>query len=144
MDLTALAQEPRGLDAALGLRFTHVSDERVEGEVPIGPHLHQPYGVVHGGAYAAIAESLCSWGAAASAGLDRRIIGTDNQTSFLRAAREGTLHATATPVHTGRRTQLWEAEIRDDDDRLLAVSRVRLLVMEEGAVLAGQAAEVED
>jgi 1,4-dihydroxy-2-naphthoyl-CoA hydrolase len=110
--------------------------------VPIGSHLHQPYGVVYGGVYAAIAESLCSWGAAAAAGLDRRIIGTDNQTSFLRAARDGSIAAVAVPVHTGRRTQLWEAELRDDGGKLLAVSRVRLLVMDEGASLAGQALEV--
>ena len=54
MDLPALAQEPRGFDATLGLSFTHVSAERVEGAAPVGPHLHQPYGVVHGRVYAAV------------------------------------------------------------------------------------------
>ncbi len=59
-------------------------------------------------------------------------VGLENHTSFLRAVREGKLTATARPVVRGRRTQVWEAEVRDDEDRLVATGRVRLLCLEQG------------
>ena len=145
MDLTAFANDTlAGFNQTLGLRFTQVELDRVLATVPIGPHLLQPYGIVHGGVYASIAETICSVGAAVSVlPTGRNVVGLDNQTSFLRACREGTLHATATPVHRGRRTHLWQAEVCDDEGRVVATSRVRLMVLDGGASLAGKTVGIE-
>ena len=98
----------------------------------VGERHLQPYGIVHGGVYAAIAEAIASIGAAVSARAldpDLGVVGLDNHTSFLRAARAGTeIAAQAVPRHAGRRTQSWDVTMRDPDGRELAVSRVRLLV----------------
>ncbi len=145
-DLTDLANDHLdGLNRHLGLRFTRVTVDRVEAELPVDAHLLQAFGIVHGGVYAAMAETLCSVGAAVhTMPRGRSAVGLDNHTSFLRAARGGTIHGVATPVHPGRRTQLWEAALRDDEGRLLATARVRLMVLDEGAALAGERVELKE
>ena len=67
------------------------------------------------------------------------VVGLENSTSFLRAARGGTLRVTATPLQRGRRTQVWTATVEDDQGRALATGRVRLLCLEAGAAIAGEA-----
>ncbi|MEO0606240.1 MAG: PaaI family thioesterase, partial [Myxococcota bacterium] len=127
-----------GHNRALGLEFTHVSAVAVEARLPVGELHKQAYGVVHGGVYASIAESICSVGAGVNViPLGRAVVGLDNHTSFLRAVREGTLHARAVPVHRGSRSQVWSAEMWDDAGRVVARSRVTLMVLEPGANLAG-------
>lgn len=127
-----------GFEKTLGLRFTTVTLDEVVAEVPIGAHLLQPYGLVHGGVYCSIVETLCSVGAAIrTMPAGKTTVGLDNSTSFLRAAREGTLTGRAVPVHLGRRTQLWEAEVLDEDGRRVASGRVRMMVLDQGAALAG-------
>lgn len=144
-DFTAFANTERGgFNETLGLRFVRVTLEEVVAEVPIGPHLLQPYGLVHGGVHASIAETLCSVGAAVNALPDgKTTVGLENNTSFLRATRGGTLTGRATPVHRGQRTQAWEVEIRDADGTLVAISRVRMMMLDEGATLAGKRVQVE-
>lgn len=107
--------------------------------MPVGPHLTQPYGLVHGGVYAAIVETLASVGAALDV-LPRgyTAVGLENTTSFLRAVREGTLRGVASPLQRGRRSQVWNVEIRGDDGKLAASGRVRMLCLEPGAAIAGQ------
>jgi len=84
---------------------------------------------VHGGVYAAIAESLASWGTANRVIPEGRVaVGLSNQTSFLRPITEGTIHATATSKHRGRTTWVWEVEITDDRGRLCVLSRVTIAV----------------
>ena len=87
--------------------------------------MHQPYGIVHGGVHAAIIETLASLGAAAWFE-QGQVVGVSNQTDFLRAVREGRLQAVATPIHRGRLQQLWQVEIRDGTERLVARGQVRL------------------
>lgn len=133
-----------GFVQALGLRFTRVTADEVRAEVPVGPHLLQPYGLVHGGVYASIAETLCSVGAALWAlPSGRTTVGLENSTSFLRAARDGTLTGRATPIHRGRRTQLWAVEIKGDDGEPVATGRVRMMMLDQGAALAGRTVQVE-
>jgi 1,4-dihydroxy-2-naphthoyl-CoA hydrolase len=130
-----------GWCAAMGLRFTHATRDEVRGELEIGPHHLQAYGIVHGGVYAGIVETLSSVGAAVDAqSRGQTVVGLDNQTSFLRAVREGRLHGTAVPLTRGRRTQLWEARITDDSGKLVSTGRVRLLCLEPDALLAGETA----
>jgi 1,4-dihydroxy-2-naphthoyl-CoA hydrolase len=86
----------------------------------------QPYGIVHGGVHCTVIETVASLSGAAWFGDQGHVVGVSNQTDFLRAAREGELTAVATPVHRGRRQQLWLVEIHDSEQRLLARGQVRL------------------
>lgn len=126
-----------GFGEGLGLRFVHISYMEVRAEIPVGPHLHQPYGLVHGGVYSSIIETLASTGAAMNAGATgMTTVGLENSTSFLRAVRDGTLHAKAFPLARGRRTQVWEATVTDDDGEVAATGRVRMICLEPGASVA--------
>lgn len=133
-----------GLNELIGLRFVEASAEQVVGELEIGPTHHQPYGIVHGGVYSTMVETLASVGAA----LDllahgRHTVGLDNHTSFLRAVRSGTLVGRALPLTRGRRTQLWEVQITHEG-QLVATGRVRLLGIEQDTALAGETVTVAE
>lgn len=133
-----------GFNEHLGLVFTKAGLDEVEAELEIGPEHHQPYGLVHGGVYATMVETLASTGAALNAmpqGLSA--VGLDNHTSFLKAVRGGKLVGRATPIAKGRRTQVWTVQIKDDRDRLVAEGRVRLLCLEQGASIAGEEVAVK-
>jgi 1,4-dihydroxy-2-naphthoyl-CoA hydrolase len=116
-----------GLAELLGIRFEEVSGDRVVAVCPVTPDLHQPYGLVHGGVYAVLAETAASAGAASWLGERGGTFGLSNHTDFLRPVREGTLRAEATPLARGRTTQLWQVAISDDQDRLVAHGQVRLI-----------------
>jgi len=133
-----LNQKLAGLDQTLGIVIVSASADRVEAEMPIDDRHRQVHGVVHGGVYATIVETLGSVGAFVAQGSDRcAVVGMENHTSFLRAVRSGKLHAIATPLNRGRRTQLWEVRIETEDGKLAASGRLRTLCLEDGAVLAG-------
>ena len=134
-----------GYNTMTGLRFVHAEPDEVHAEIEVREDHLQPYGLVHGGVLAGMVESLCSVGAAISViEDDKSTVGLENSTSFLRAVRSGTLHGTAKPVRRGRRTQVWAAEIHDDDGRMVATGRLRLLVLEAGAEAAGREVRLED
>ena len=121
-----------GLDELLGIRIEEATGDRVVATCPVTPGLHQPYGLVHGGVYAALAETAASYGAATwlttfAHDQNHGTFGISNHTDFLRPVREGTLRAEATPLARGRTTQLWQVAISDDQDRLVAHGRVRLI-----------------
>ncbi|MDA0168085.1 hotdog fold thioesterase [Solirubrobacter taibaiensis] len=99
--------------ALIDLEIDSVTEDEVRGRVPVTDALKQPLGVVHGGVYAVIADAL-------TAGEGRVIT---SQTSFLRPATEGELHAVAKRRHGGRTTAVWEVDITDDAGRLCAVVR---------------------
>jgi 1,4-dihydroxy-2-naphthoyl-CoA hydrolase len=104
----------------------------------VRPDHHQPHGIVHGGVHASIVESLASIGAALDAAEHgKSVVGLENHTSFVRAVREGKLVGKAKPLTRGRRTQLWEATICDSAGALVATGRVRLLVLDPEATIAG-------
>ncbi|MGF0224206.1 PaaI family thioesterase [Dietzia natronolimnaea] len=115
-----------GFGGGIGIDYREITPERVVVSVDIAPHLHQPYGIVHGGVYCAIAEEVASVAGAVWLGGEGKVVGVNNSTDFLRAVTEGTLTATGTPVHRGRSQQLWRVEITDDEGRLAAVGQVRL------------------
>ena len=123
---TIRAQSGGGFGGGIGIEYVEVTPDRVVVTVEIGPHLHQPYGIVHGGVYCAIAEQVASVAAAVWLGGEGKVVGVNNSTDFLRAVTEGTLTATGTPVHRGRTQQLWRVEITSDDGRTAAVGQVRL------------------
>ena len=115
----------------MGIRILAASAEEVTCEWEVTQKHHQPYGIVHGGVHCGVVETLASIGAAMVA-LPRgqRVVGLENTTSFIRAVRSGKLHGVARPVTRGRSSQLWEAWIRDEEGRLVAQGRVRLLCID--------------
>jgi uncharacterized protein (TIGR00369 family) len=128
-----------GWNRVVGLRFVHVAADEVRAEWDVTEQHHQPYGIVHGGVYCTVIETVCSVGAAlfaAKSGLGA--VGLDNHTSFLHAVRSGKLTVTARPLTRGRRTHLWEATVTDGQGRVAASGRVRLLCVESDSLLAGE------
>ncbi|MCW3008813.1 MAG: thioesterase superfamily protein [Solirubrobacterales bacterium] len=117
-----------GFDAHYGLEMLEIDAERVVARVPVRPELLQPTGLVHGGVYAAIAESMASLGTGVGVYPDLVPQGLSNQTSFMRPILEGFIHATAVRRHRGRTTWIWDVELADDQGRLCAVSRMTIAV----------------
>jgi 1,4-dihydroxy-2-naphthoyl-CoA hydrolase len=123
-------------DATIGF-VTDAADEigRCSGRLQVVPRVCQPFGIIHGGVYAAIAETLASTGTArgvmAGGGIP---LGMSNNTSFLRPISEGTVHGTAVAIHRGRTSWVWDIEMRDDHDRLCATSRVTIAVRHQGEI----------
>ena len=132
-----------GFNRAMGLRFVSVKSDELVAELTVGEQHLQPYGLVHGGVYASMIESLCSTGAALSViGEGKSAVGLENDTSFLRATRAGTLRCVARPVHRGRRSHVWTADVHDEQGHLLATGRVRLIVLEPGSAAGGETVEL--
>ena len=120
-----------GFDGLYGLEVTAWEDGLVRGVVEVRDELKQPAGLVHGGVYAAIAESLASMATHFAVYEDgRAAMGLSNQTSFLRPITQGTVHAEARARHRGRTTWVWEVEFTDDADRLCALTRMTIAVRE--------------
>ena len=119
----------RTFDALYGLQVHDISEEEVTASVPVSDHVKQPMGLVHGGLYAAIAESLASMATAMAVMKDgKAAMGLSNATSFLRPITEGTVHATARRLHRGRSTWVWDVEITDDQGRRCALTRMTIAV----------------
>ena len=112
-----------GYDELFGLEVLAAGADEARGRVAVHDGVRQPAGLVHGGIYASIAESLAT--RATSAALDgRTAVGQSSQTSFLRPITEGTVHAAGRPRHRGRSTWVWEFDITDDAERLCALVRM--------------------
>jgi uncharacterized protein (TIGR00369 family) len=112
-----------------GIELTEASSDSCTGKVVINETHHQPYGVVHGGVYTTLVETLASTGAAIWAMENGMAgcVGVANQTDFIRATREGVLVGSATPIHRGRTQQLWQVTVvREEDGKLAARGQVRL------------------
>ena len=121
----------RGFLKLVGLRIEQTSGDRVVLTCPVTPDLHQPFGLVHGGVYATLAETAASVGGSLWFGDQGKVVGVSNHTDFLRAVRRGELRAEATPLARGRTTQLWQVEIVDEQGRLIAHAKVRLQNLSE-------------
>jgi uncharacterized protein (TIGR00369 family) len=120
-------ENPSAFMTAAGLRLTHVAGDRVEGFIDLGPEHHTPWGLVHGGVYAAAVESAASTGAStAVADRGQIAVGVNNITDFVRSMTTGRVTVAATPAQQGRTQQLWDVRITDQDDRLVARGAVRL------------------
>ena len=120
---------PVGFDRLYGLELLDYSETEVRARVEVRDELRQPAGLVHGGVFASIAESLASmgtWMAVHEQG--KTAMGLSNQTSFLRPIVEGTIHAVARRRHKGRSTWVWEVDITDDQERLCALVRMTIAV----------------
>ena len=116
-------------DAFLGLEILEQSPDRMRGRIDVADSHKQPYGLVHGGVLASIAESLASIGTSLAAAESGNVaVGMSNNTNFLRPILDGGIHADAQPRHRGRTTWIWDVDITDDAGRLCAMSRVTIAV----------------
>ena len=119
-------------DGELGLQFTELSPDGARAQIEVTPKLFQPMGLVHGGVYCSMVESMASvaaytWLAAHGGG---SVVGVNNNTDFLRSINSGAVYGTAEPIHRGRRQQLWLVTITDSTDRVVARGQVRLQNLE--------------
>ena len=122
--------QPDTLMETLGIVITEATPERVVATMPVTPRHHQPYGILHGGASVALAETVASYGSMVSVeGSGQQAVGLEINANHVRPVREGTLTAVGTPIHKGRTTQLWGVEIRDEGGRLVCVSRCTLALV---------------
>lgn len=121
-------------DEEVGLVFTELGPDGARAQLEVAPKLLQATGIVHGGVYCSITESMASVSAYVwlnqSGRRGGQVVGVNNNTDFLRAISTGTVHAVSTPVHRGRRQQLWLVTITDDTERMIARGQVRLQNLE--------------
>jgi 1,4-dihydroxy-2-naphthoyl-CoA hydrolase len=117
-----------GFDGLYGLEVLKADADGAAGRLAVGPQHLQPGGIVHGGVYAAMAETLASMATWFAVGEGKFVAGMSNNTTFLRPIREGTIHSEGTPLQSGRTTWVWDVSARDDAGRTCAVSRVTIAV----------------
>lgn len=116
-----------GLDQTLGIRYTFIGNGRVGAEIDVDERHLQPVGLVNGGVFSALAESAGSLaGMVAAEG--RIVVGVNNNTDFISSVREGVIHAEATPIQVGGRTQVWQV-LMTNNDRLVARTTLRTMVL---------------
>ena len=121
----------RGLADVLGIEVLELTPTRVVATMPVDERTRQPFGILHGGASVALAETVASLGAVMNTDLERSTaVGLEINANHLRAKRDGTVRATALPIHVGRSTQVWEVRIVDEEERPVCVSRCTLAVVE--------------
>jgi 1,4-dihydroxy-2-naphthoyl-CoA hydrolase len=119
----------RGFDLLYGLELLDYAEDEVRAQVAVRDELKQPAGLLHGGVYAAVAESLASLATALGVMRDgKTAMGLSNSTSFLRPITQGTVHARATRLHRGSTTWVWDVRFSDDEDRTCAVTRMTIAV----------------
>lgn len=117
------------LSEALGIDgYERVDERHARARMPVSDRVRQPFGIVHGGAFAALAETLCSMATYETVGPEQGAFGQSNDTSFLRPVFSGTVEAHAVAKHRGRTTWVWEVEMSDDEGRLCALSRLTIAV----------------
>jgi uncharacterized protein (TIGR00369 family) len=123
------APEGDGLSTAIGLEYVERGEEHVRARVPVTDTIRQPYGIVHGGTYAVLAESICSHTTGLAVAADGMVaIGQANQATFLRPIGDGHVNAEATVRHRGRTTWVWDCELTDDQGRLCGLVRMTIAV----------------
>lgn len=116
----------------LGMQFTEVGENYLKATMPVDHRTHQPYGLLHGGASVALAETLGSVGAALTLDPDLFIcVGMEINANHLRSVRSGTVTGTATPLHRGSSSQVWEIKIHDDHGKLVCISRLTVAVLKK-------------
>lgn len=131
VDLDAINAHARNsLVGHLGIVLTEAGDDWLRGTMPVDARTHQPFGILHGGASVALAETLGSMAGNLSVEAGKEmVVGLEINANHVRAVREGTVTGTARALHVGRTTQLWEIRIENEAGKLVCVSRITLAVV---------------
>lgn len=120
----------RGLATALGIEMVELTRERCVATMPVDERTRQPFGILHGGASVALAETAVSLGAWLNIDRERfAAVGVEINANHVRAKRDGVVRATATPLHRGRTTQVWAVEITDEEERIVCISRCTIAIV---------------
>jgi len=128
------AVEVTGLPKTLGIEMLELTPQRVVATMPVDQRTRQPFGILHGGASVALAETVASFGAVAIIDRDRFVaVGQEINANHLRPKLDGVVTATGVPVHVGRSSQVWSIEIRDEAGKLVCISRCTMAVVEKKA-----------
>jgi len=128
-DLTSVLSNRPNVNILLGVEVVSATPDKVVLRLEIGPKVHQPFGILHGGVSALLAESAASVGGFLSVAPEEIVVGTELNCSHLRSMESGTLTATATPFHKGRSVHVWGIELKDQDERLICIARCTLQVL---------------
>ncbi|MBA3340533.1 MAG: hotdog fold thioesterase [Gemmatimonadaceae bacterium] len=119
-----------GLAKAIGIDLIELTPDRVVAAMPVDDTTRQPFGLLHGGASAALAETVASLGALMNVDPETQAaVGLELNANHLRSKTDGMVTATATPLHRGRKTHVWEIRIEDEEKRLVCVSRCTLAIV---------------
>lgn len=120
-----------GLPTTLGIEILELSESRVVATMPVDGRTRQPFGILHGGASIALAETVASFGAVARIDRERFMaVGQEINGNHIRPKLEGTVRAVGVPVHVGRTSQVWSIEITDEEGRLVCISRCTMAIVE--------------
>lgn len=120
----------RGLASALGIEIVELTPERVVATMPVDERTQQPYGLLHGGASVALAETVASLASIMNVDQQRfRAVGLEINANHIRAKSEGIVKGTATAIHIGRSTHVWNIEIVDEQERLVCISRCTVAII---------------
>jgi 1,4-dihydroxy-2-naphthoyl-CoA hydrolase len=123
-----------GMAKHIGIELTEIGADYLRGRMPVDDRTRQPYGILHGGASVALAETLGSYGAGLVIDNTRcQCVGQEINANHVRAATDGYVIGTARPVHLGRRSHVWEIRIVDELDRLVCISRITMYILERAA-----------
>lgn len=133
VDIEAVLKRGEGITKNLGVEFVELARERVVATMPVDERHHQPLGYLHGGVSVVLAESVASTGAFLNCPPGKVAFGSEISASHVRPKRSGTLTAVAVPAHVGRRSQVWEVRITDEDDKTVCVSRCTVAVVDGGS-----------
>ena len=119
------------LAAHLGIRVTEIGPDYLRATMPVNSHTHQPMGILHGGASVALAETVGSLAATLCVDTQKSMcVGQEINANHVRSVASGLVTATARPFHIGARSQVWGVEIRDENEKLVCVSRITMAVVE--------------
>lgn len=128
--LEQLNQQSQGcMVEHLGIRYTRIADDHLEGTMPVDARTHQPFGLLHGGASVVLAESLGSVAGYLCTEGEQMVVGMEINANHLRAVTSGEVRGVCRPLHVGRRNQVWQIDIYDDKDRLCCTSRLTTAVI---------------
>ncbi len=116
----------------LGIKFTEIGENLLKATMPVDHRTHQPYGVLHGGASAALAETLGSVGSALVIDTEKYIcVGLEINANHIRSVKDGEVTGVATPIHLGRSTHVWEIRITDKNEKLVCISRLTVAILDK-------------
>lgn len=115
----------------VGIEFTEIGEDYLRARMPVDRRTTQPFGILHGGASATLAETLGSVASTAIIDLERqRAVGLEINANHIRPVSEGYVYGTARPLHVGRRTHVWDIRIEDEAGRLVCVSRLTMMIVD--------------
>ena len=130
MDLKRVLESGGGVTRDLGIEFAELEPGRVVATMPVDGRHHQPFGYLHGGVSVVLAESVASVGGFLNCPPGKAAFGSEISASHVRPKRGGTLTAVGVPVHVGRRSQVWEVRITDEEEKMVCVSRCTVAVVD--------------